>query len=551
MVATAHINLDNAVDEHETPQAGCSRFVIALAAFAAIGGFLFGYDTGVVSGAMLLLKDEYHLSNTEQELVVSVTVAGAIVGAVAGGKLTDARGRKPVILAAALIFMIGALELSLAQKYYQLIIGRAILGLAIGLSSMAIPMYLAETAPSSIRGRLLTINVAFITGGQFIAGLVDGAFSGVHEGWRYMLGLAAVPAFIQLLGFSAFPESPRWLVSKGRLDEAENNLRRIRGTYDVSTEMNAIQRSFSRVEEKRNIWHDLRTMPALRRALLIGGGLQAFQQLVGINTVMYYSATILKQAGVRSTSDAIWGAAGIAGANFVFTLVGMHFVEKSGRRGLLLASLTGVIGALVMLGISFHLNDTHSPATLPTDGCAHLTCSSCVSHSGCGYCAQPFSPNGTVLPGICHSGNDSDITPSFCADGWAYSYCPSPYSWLAVLSLCLYIAFFAPGMGPMPWTVNGEIYPPSHRAFGNSFATAINWLGNLLISMTFLDLIDLVTEAGAFWLYSGIAALAWLFVYTLLPETKGKTLEEIEKLLVSPPKGGYVALENDDSSSSS
>eukprot|EP00052_Salpingoeca_macrocollata_P008872 m.69949 g.69949 ORF g.69949 m.69949 type:complete len:534 (-) comp16807_c0_seq1:51-1652(-) len=508
--------------------ASSSRFVILLTCFAALSGFLFGYDTGVVSGAMLLLKDEFNLNNWQQELVVSITIAGAIVGAVMGAKLNDDFGRRRIIVVSACIFVVGAVLLAFSHGLGTLLAGRAVLGLAIGLSSMTIPVYLAETAPVHIRGRLLTVNVLFITGGQFIAGIVDGGFSYVDDGWRYMLGLAAVPAVLQLCGFVCLPETPRWLVSKGRVSEAESVLRQIRSRSDVSVELQAIQRSFERSQEtKVDVWRDLRTQPHLRRALLVGGSLQAFQQLVGINTVMYYSATIVKQGGVHDNHTAIWAAAGIAFLNFVFTLVGTYFVEVAGRRKLLLSSLTGVILALVLLAVCFRINAHEAPDTVGTPGCGYDRCTACVKSDSCGFCGR----DPVYGSDACVAGNSSSAL-SPCTSNYAYDYCPTDYAWLTIVALCLYIVCFAPGMGPVPWTCNGELYPSAYRAFGNGFATAMNWIFNLLVSMTFLDLGEWITEAGAFFLYAGIAVIAWLFFFWKLPETKGVPLEDIPKLFI-------------------
>ncbi|CAM9312363.1 unnamed protein product, partial [Heterosigma akashiwo] len=211
-------------------------FIVFLTGMAAIGGFLFGYDTGVISGAMILIRQDFNLSAEQQEVVVSITVTGAIFGACFGGLLTERRGRKPAILLSSLIFLLGSVLLSLSSSYNLLVFGRLIVGLGIGMASLAVPMYIAEAAPAHLRGMLVTLNTLFITGGQFTAGMVDGLFSSVPGGWRWMLGLGALPAAVQLCGF----------------------------------------------------WGDR----AVRRALVLGCGLQALQQAVGINTVMYYAASI-------------------------------------------------------------------------------------------------------------------------------------------------------------------------------------------------------------------------------------------------------------------
>uniref|UniRef100_A0A672QF18 Proton myo-inositol cotransporter n=1 Tax=Sinocyclocheilus grahami TaxID=75366 RepID=A0A672QF18_SINGR len=464
--------------EHDSPtsthqigsvQHGSPCFVYTLAFFSALGGFLFGYDTGVVSGAMLLLKREMNLSSLWQELLVSVTVGAAAVSSLAGGYLNGLFGRRVCILLASFIFSAGGIILSVAHSKEVLLCGRLTVGLGIGIASMTVPVYIAEVSPSELRGQLVTINTLFITGGQFVASVVDGVFSYLpHDGWRYMLGLSVVPAALQFLGFLFLPESPRWLLQKGDTQNARLVLSRIRGGVNVDEEYESIRSSIE--EEKIDagegpvLWRILTFAPA-RRALIVGCGLQMFQQLSGINTVMYYSATILQMSGVQDDQMAIWLASATAFTNFLFTLVGVWLVERVGRRKLSLASILG-------------------------------------------------EDSNTESAGVF----------------WAYNYCPTSYSWIVLLGLVLYLAAFAPGMGPMPWTVNSEIYPLWARSTGNACSAGVNWICNVLVSLTFLHVAQYLTYYGAFFLYSGLALLGFVFVVGCLPETKGLRLEEMESL---------------------
>lgn len=492
---------------------------------------------GVVSGAMLLIARQFHLSDLQQEVVVSATIAGSIVGAVLGGRLNHGVGRRPVALLASVIFCVGAAVMALADGFTVLTIGRVLVGLGVGLVSMTIPMYIAEAAPPQHRGVLVTINNLFLTGGQAIASVVDGLFVDVHQGWRYMLGLSALPAVLMFIGFACvLPESPRWLMGRGRRTEAAAALARIRGKEDVADELDRIADTVKQDAPEARL-RDLVATPSLRRALLLGCGMQALQQLTAINTVMYYSATILTLAGFGNPSDAIWLSAAVASCNFLFTIVGLYFVERSGRRRLTLVSLAGVAAALLGLGASFYFDMRTSPGAMAVEGAgacgAHATCYACVQQDACGFCA----PGGV---GRCVPGNDTDpAAPWMCALGgagaaeqaaWYHRGCPSNHGWVAVLALMLYLAFFAPGMGTTPWTVNSEIYPLALRSLGNSVATAVNWSCNLLISMTFLTLTRWLTTYGAFWLYAGVAVVGWAFLYFHMPETRGKELEEIEQL---------------------
>ncbi|XP_010579388.1 PREDICTED: proton myo-inositol cotransporter, partial [Haliaeetus leucocephalus] len=519
--------------QDETP-----GFVYVVSVFSALGGFLFGYDTGVVSGALLLLKRKLNLDALWQELLVSSTVGAAALSALAGGVLNG------------LSLIIGLLRSVVAMSAQE----REICLRGKGVASMTVPVYIAEVAPPHLRGRLVTINTLFITGGQFFASVVDGIFSYLaKDGWRYMLGLSAVPAVIQFLGFLFLPESPRWLIQKGQTQRARRILSQMRGNQAIDEEYDSIKNNIEEEEKEVGaagpVICRMLTYPPTRRALIVGCGLQMFQQLSGINTVMYYSATILQMSGVEDDRLAIWLAALTAFINFIFTLVGVWLVERMGRRKLTLGSLTGTAVALIILASGFLLSAQVSPRiTLNPPDPSHQN-STCTKYS---YC------NGCMLDpdcGLCYKLNKSSVVESSCipvdkdstmkaAWGrcsnetvfkkedlfWAYNFCPTPYSWTALLGLILYLIFFAPGMGPMPWTVNSEIYPLWARSTGNACSSGVNWVFNVLVSLTFLHTAEYLTYYGAFFLYAGFAALGLVFIYGCLPETKGKKLEEIESL---------------------
>ncbi|XP_039990048.1 proton myo-inositol cotransporter-like isoform X8 [Xiphias gladius] len=507
-------------------------FVYVMASFSALGGLLFGYDTGVVSGAMLLLKKEMNLNALWQELLVSSTVGAAALSALSGGSLNGWLGRRICILLSSFIFSIGGIILSFAPDKVVLLVGRITVGLGIGIASMTVPVYIAEVSPPHLRGQLVTINALFITGGQFIASVVDGAFSYLrHDGWRYMLGLSILPAVLQFVGFFFLPESPRWLLQKGRSQEAHQVLSQIREGQAVDEEYDAIRTSIEEEEKETGggglvIFRILSHGPT-RRALIVGCGLQMFQQLSGINTVMYYSATILQMAGVRDDKQAIWLAAATSATNFVFTLVGVWLVERVGRRKLTLWSLLGTGLSLTLLAVGFLLSAQNSPPiTLHPVDSQNSTCirygtevydSSCI----------PVNQASTDRAAWGRCSNQTEATDSPI---WAYNYCPTPYSWIVLMGLILYLAFFAPGMGPMPWTVNSEIYPLWARSTGNACSAGVNWIFNVLVSLTFLHVAEFLTYYGAFFMYTGLVVLGLLFVQGCLPETQGLQLEDIENL---------------------
>ncbi|XP_021001952.1 proton myo-inositol cotransporter isoform X3 [Parasteatoda tepidariorum] len=531
-------------------------FVYVVASLSAVGGLLFGYDTGVVSGAMILLRDYFNLDSTMQGVVVSVTIIAAWVTCLCAGHLSDRYGRKFVIISASIVFSIGSVLMGISANIGMLLAGRVIVGMGIGLASMCVPMYIAEISPQDIRGTLVTINNCAITLGQFIASLVDGAFSTDHvNGWRYMLGIAAVPAIIQLVGFIFMPESPRWLISKGRYDAALDVLRRTRGpnsNYEAEFETiksNCLEVDREKENETASIIRQVLRNSSLRTALIVGCSLQAIQQLSGINTVMYYSATIIEMSGVKDKSKVIWLSAATSGMNCICSFIGLIFVERVGRRKLLLTSLVGVILSLTVLGISFQLADTYSPAltyqdTSTVGSVCHTfsSCAGCIDNSACGYCYTEYQ-NGT-LDGTCLKRNATYQILSdggLCDNGnlpphvtWTYEWCPTKYSWITFLGLMLYLFFFAPGMGCMPWTINSEIYPLWARGTCYSIATSTNWLCNFVISLTFLDLMQAITKYGAFYFYDSLAVIGFVWLFLMLPETKGVSLEDVEGLFNHP-----------------
>ncbi|XP_060770919.1 solute carrier family 2 member 13b isoform X2 [Neoarius graeffei] len=448
-------------------QDGSSRFVYVLSFFSALGGFLFGYDTGVVSGAMLLLKKEMNLSAFWQELLVSSTVGAAALSALAGGYLNGLHGRRNCIMLASFIFTIGGIVLSVAPDKEVLLVGRLTVGLGIGIASMTVPVYIAEVSPPQLRGQLVTINTLFITGGQFIASVLDGAFSYMaHDGWRYMLGLSVVPAVLQFVGFLFFlPESPRWLLQKGDSQKAREVLMQIRATECVNEEYDSIKGIIEEEEKEAGGGLVLCRMLACaptRRALIVGCGLQMFQQLSGINTVMYYSATILQMAGVQDDKTAIWLSAATAFTNFLFTIVGVWLVERVGRRKLTLGSIVGTGISLSVLAVGFLLSAQASPPVnfYPSDPTSNSTCAQygfceqCMLDPNCGFCyyengstvsdssCEPIDPANTeqAASGRCSNRTQENTSPLW----WAYNYCPTSYSWVVLLGLILYLAAFAP-----------------------------------------------------------------------------------------------------------
>ncbi|KAG7385589.1 hypothetical protein PHYPSEUDO_001241 [Phytophthora pseudosyringae] len=523
-------------------QPASSPFLYLLTLCASIGGFLFGYDTGVISGALVLLQSPQglSLSNVQSEAVVGAAVGGAIAGATLSGVGNDKFGRRRVILISSALFTVGAALMAVAGTFVQLLLGRLIVGLGIGCASTTVPLYIAEASPPQIRGRLVSLNSVLITGGQFFATVLDALLADTEGGWRYMLGLAAVPAVVQFVGFMALPESPRYLVSKGMEDEARAALLKIRGEQEnIEVELEHMKSEVrgSKLEES-NVWEELRSPPVMR-ALTLGCFLQCLQQLCGINTVMYYGATIIQMAGFTDQTTAVWLSALVSFSNFIFTFVGIYLVERAGRRLLTLGSLAGVFLSLVTLGGSFFVAQKESVEVKGTGACTGIsTCFDCVANTACGYCSSMGAD-------LCVPGNAASPSLGFCSGPeWTFDSCPSDNhgaSWAILLAMFMYLAFFASGMGCMPWTINAEIYPLRVRSFALSISTSVNWVSNLLVSFTFLSTIDALAPYGAFWLYAIVSLFGFAYLWRELPETKGLELDEIQRIFASRIKYSVVS----------
>ena len=510
-------------------------YLYSLTAVASIGGFLFGYDTGVVSGAMALIRAAWNLNDVQHEAIVSSTTGLAAIGAMSSGTANRLFGRKPVLLAAAVVFTIGAVVMGIAQDFGQLLVGRCIVGYAIGFASSTVPLYLAELAPANMRGLLVSVNNSCIVIGQVSAAIVDGLLSGAPNGWRWMLGLGGVPSVIQFVGLLCLPESPRWLISRGKTEQARIVLQKLRRgapeleqmvdaeveeiqtslalangtaggtqqgrtstlsvmpqqqqTSSTSTEMAAPPPSASAASDGSGAV-TLRDLWEVRKQLILGVGLLTLQQLIGINTIMYYSVSILLQAKVASVQMSIWLAVPVAAAQLVGCLIGGALIDRVGRRPLVLFSLTGAAVSLALEGAAFTL-----------DG---AVCELSNSTTAAALDEPPLSP---ALKGLCG------------AKGY-----------VTVGAMVLYLLCFGIGMSPVPWAINSEIYPLRVRTACVGIATAANWITNFIVAATFLSLQDLVSKPGAFWLYGGVAVLGAIWLWRAMPETAGRSLEQIEAI---------------------
>jgi sugar porter (SP) family MFS transporter len=485
-----------------------NRYAFACAILASLTSILLGYDIGVMSGAAIYIKKDFKITDTEVEVLVGIINLYSLIGSAAAGKTSDWIGRRYTIVFAAAIFFVGALLMGFSTNYVFLMFGRFVAGIGVGYALMIAPVYTAEVSPASSRGFLTSFPEVFINGGILLGYVSNLAFSGLslHLGWRLMLGIGAVPSVFLALGVLAMPESPRWLVMQGRLgeativlnktsnskEEAQLRLSEIKEAAGIPEECHDDVVKVSKRNSGQGVWRELFINPtrSVRHILIAGVGIHFFQQASGVDAVVLYSPRIFEKAGITSDSQKLLATVAVGLVKTIFILVATFLLDRIGRRPLLLTSVGGMIASLATLSIGLTI----------------------IDHS------------------------DRKMT-------WLVVLCS-----LSVLSS---VATFSIGMGPITWVYSSEIFPLKLRAQGTSIGVAVNRGTSGVISMTFLSLSKAITIGGAFFLYTGIAIIAWLFFYTMLPETQGRTLEDMEGLFGNfsskPPKNssnGQIQLSN-------
>ncbi|HDO06343.1 MAG TPA: sugar porter family MFS transporter [Bacteroidetes bacterium] len=470
------------------------NLVVVIAAIAATGGLLFGFDTGVISGAIPFFQQDFQISNSMVENITTAGLVGAVIGAMFTGRLSDIIGRKKVILMAAIIFIIGAAWSGWAPNDRVLIAARLFIGLAIGISSFSVPLYIAEISPTKIRGRLVSLFQLLITIGILVSYLSDLLFANNNDlsSWRPMFYVGVIPGLILFIGMLFLPETPRWLMSKGREDESRHVLKKIEEPGLVETSIRQMKEDIERAKSRATFREVFK--PWLRTALMIAVGIMFFQQFVGINTVIYYSPKIFMIVGFEGARAGIWGAVSVGVVNVVFTVLSLFLIDKIGRRKLYFIGISGIIFSLLALGTVF------------------------AFHSSLGDTGK----------------------------------------WFAIVFVWIYIAFFAISLGPLGWLFISEVFPLRVRGIGSSIGSLSNWLFNGLVAFTFFKIVKLFTAsgtgiitheklydtathtftmqavnngnpAGAFWFYAFIGIVGLVWGYYFLPETKGISLEKIEE----------------------
>ncbi|XP_051144267.1 polyol transporter 5-like isoform X2 [Andrographis paniculata] len=465
-----------------------NKYALACSFLASMTSILLGYDIGVMSGAIIYIKKDLHISDVQKEIIMGILNVYSLLGSAAAGRTSDWIGRRYTIVFAGVIFFAGALLMGFATNYAFLMVGRFVAGVGVGYALMIAPVYTAEVAPASSRGFLTSITEVSINFGILLGYVSNFAFSKLptNLGWRFMLGIGAVPSIFLALGVLAMPESPRWLVMQGRLADAKRVLDRTSDSPEESRlRLSDIKNAAGippdsdddtvAVTKRRGggegVWRDLllRPTPAVRHILLCGVGIHFFQQASGIDAVVLYSPEIFEKAGITRDNDKLLATMAVGFTKTLFILVATFLLDRVGRRPLLLSSVAGMVASLTGLGIG--------------------------------------------LTVIAHSGEKLI---------WAAALC--------IAMVLSYVAFFSIGMGPITWVYSSEIFPLRLRAQGCSVGVAANRVTSGVLSMTFLSLYHAITIGGAFFLYGAIAAVAWFFFYSLYPETQGKTLEEMEGL---------------------
>lgn len=465
-----------------------SPFIIILTFVASISGFMFGYDTGYISSALLSIGKDLSnkdLSYGDKEIITSATSLGALITSIFAGTAADIFGRKPCIMFSNVLFVIGACLQVSAHKFWQMAAGRLVMGFGVGIGSLISPLFISEIAPKMIRGRLTVINSLCLTGGQLIAYGCGAGFNYVNNGWRILVGLSLIPTVIQFTCFLFLPDTPRYYVMKGNYSKAAEVLKKsYRDAPDelIEEKVRELVQLNQTIEGKNTgekVWNTIKllhTVPSNFRALIIACGLQAIQQFTGWNSLMYFSGTIFESVGF-SNSSAV--SIVVSGTNFIFTLVAFFCIDKIGRRVILLIGLPGMTVSLVMCSIAFH------------------------------------------FIGIKFNGNDATISGDGGFSSWGI---------VIIVFIILFAAFYALGIGTVPWQ-QSELFPQSVRGIGTSYATATNWAGSLVIAATFLTMLQNITPTGTFALFAALCALSTVFCYFCYPELSGLELEEVQSIL--------------------
>ncbi|KAM9382644.1 solute carrier family 2, facilitated glucose transporter member 12 [Phaethornis superciliosus] len=521
--------------------AGCGTFTFLTSAIAAVSGLLMGYELGLISGALLQMGSILALSCREQEIVVSSLLFGALFAALVGGFLIDRFGRRLSIIIASFLLVLGSLILLPYESYGILIVGRIAIGISISLSSIATCVYIAEIAPQHRRGLLVSLNELMIVIGILFAYISNYAFASVSHGWKYMVGLVIPLGALQAIAMYFLPPSPRFLVMKNNDEAARKVLERLRETSDATKELTVIKSSLK--DENQYGFLDLfRSKSNMRARMFVGLTLVFFVQTTGQPNILFYASTVLKSVGFQSNEAASLASTGVGVVKVVSTVPATVFVDQVGSKTFLCIGSSVMAVSLVTMGLvnrNIHVNFTNVCRSQPPEDLflqrpGNLT--GVTNESLKDLFARMTSPERLSSdaqrgPGVARTGELNRTTlaggKSTTGSHMESEEVPVALKWLSLASLLVYVAAFSIGLGPMSWLVLSEIFPGGIRGRAMALASSMNWAINLLISLTFLTVTELIGLSWVCFIYTIMSLASLAFVIVFIPETKGCSLEQI------------------------
>jgi SP family arabinose:H+ symporter-like MFS transporter len=463
------------MDNDIKPVKSSSLFLVLITLIVTLGGLLFGFDMAVISGVLPFVKSQFALSAASEGWFVSSALVGCIIGVSFSGDLSDRLGRKKILMLAAILFLLSAIGSALSSDFTLLILSRMLGGMGVGVASIVAPLYISEIAPAKVRGRLVTFYQLAITAGILIAYLTNAGllnFSLSHNGagmgklldlvlvkevWRSMLGLGTIPALLFFIGLCFVPESPRWLIQKGKTEEGISILAKITDQATATADAKAISNA---TPQEKGSYKEVFS-PAMRKPLLIGLLLPLFSQFSGINAVIYYGPRILSDAGIQIT-NALLGQIIFGIANFIFTLIAIWKVDKMGRRPLYIVGSLGATVCLFFTGVCFYTGATNNIAL--------------------------------------------------------------------VVSIILFLACFAFSIGPLKFVIASEIFPTAIRGKAMALSIMVMWVADTIVGQLTPIFLSSFGPAGTFWFFAACCLISFWVVYKIVPETKGKSLEEVQEI---------------------
>ena len=513
------------------------RYMVTVALIVALGGFLMGFDASVISGVVGFIEVEFSLSKIQLGWSVSSLALTATFAMMVSGPLSDRIGRRPVLRIAALLFGISAIASAVAPSFLWLVLARMLGGLGVGAALIIAPMYIAEMAPPQSRGKLVSFNqlnivigisAAFfsnyliLTLGESGAGWAEALRLGEWN-WRWMLGVETLPAILYLVALLIVPESPRWLAMQGRDDEARAVLARVSSEDQADEDLRAVKESIEAEAELAGLSFRALLHPSLRLVLTIGLSVGILQQITGINSVFFYAPMIFEQSGI-GTNASFMQAVLVGLVNLVFTIVAMSLIDKLGRRPLLGFGLTGI--AVCMLALSYGFGS----ATYKLDQAAIDGLPAEVDRAGISVIVDTTFDSGNAFRDAVTDAVGRDVYQQLESE--LVSSAITMNSRLILFAILGFVASFAVSIGPIMWVLFSELFPNRVRGLAISFSGLVNSSVAFLVTLVFPWQLETIGNAGTFLIYGLFAVVGLVFVMRILPETKGRSLEELERILV-------------------